>query len=120
MIPNGTRDAHQWLGVESSNSGLTGLGQRSNRNIGITATGQPDSGVIHQPLGGTNLSPAHRYGKYLWLWALCRDLVLVVQHIPGVDNQIADSQSRELRDHLDCSWKLSPAAFQRINAIWVP
>ena len=71
-------------------------------------------------LGGQISPQLTDLAKGLWLWALCRDLVLVAQHILGVDNHIADSESRELRDHLDCSWKLSPAAFQRINANWVP
>ena len=109
VVSIGTRDAHQWLGTESSNSGLTVLGQRLDRDIGITATGQPDSGIIHQPLGRTVSPQLTELPKGLWLWALCRDLMLVAQHIPGVENQIADSESRELRDRLD--WKLSPAAF---------
>ena len=44
--------------------------------------------------------------------------MLVAQHIPGVDNQIAGLESRELRDLL--AWKLSPEVFQRINTIWGP
>ena len=48
-----TRDAHQQLGAESRNSGLTVLGQRPDRDIGITTAGQPNSGVKYQPLGGT-------------------------------------------------------------------
>ena len=69
-------------------------------------------------LGGTVSLHLTELAKGLWLWALCRDLVLVAQHIPGMDNQIADSESRELRDHLD--WNLSPAVFQRINTIRGP
>lgn len=69
-------------------------------------------------LGGTVSPQLTDLAKNLWLWSLCRDLVLTAQHIPGVDNQIADSESRELKDRLD--WKLSPAVFRTINAIWGP
>ena len=53
VVPVGTRDVHQWLRAESSNSGLTVPGQRLNQDIGITGTRQPDSGSVHEPLGGT-------------------------------------------------------------------
>ena len=88
VVTVGTSDAHQRLRAESSNSGLTVLGQRLDRNIGITATGHPDSSSVHQPLRGTVSSQLTELVKGLCLWALCRDLVLVAQHIPGVDNQI--------------------------------
>ena len=48
-----TKDAHQLLGAKSSNSGLTVLGQRLDRAVGITATGQPNCSIIYQSLGGT-------------------------------------------------------------------
>ena len=69
-------------------------------------------------LGGTVSPRLTELAKSLWLWALRRDLVLTAQHIPGVVNQIADLESRVLKDRLD--WKLSPVVFQRINAIWGP
>ena len=118
VVSVGTRVAHQLFGAEGGNSGLTVLSQGSDGDIGITAAGQPDCSIVHQPLGGTVSPQLTDLAKNLWLWSLCRDLVLTAQHIPGVDNQIADSESRELKDRLD--WKLSPAVFRTINAIWGP
>ena len=118
VVSVGTRVAHQLFGAEGGNSGLTVLSQGSDEDIGITAAGQPDCSIVHQPLGGTVSPQLTDLAKNLWLWSLCRDLVLTAQHIPGVDNQIADSESRELKDRLD--WKLSPAVFRTINAIWGP
>ena len=115
MVSIGTRDAHQLFGAEGGNSGLIALSQRSDGDIGITAAGQPDCSIVHQPPGGTVSPQLTDLAKNLWLWSLCRDLVLTAQHIPGVDNQIADSDTRELKDHLDL--KLSPAVFRTINAI---
>ena len=63
VVTVGTRDAHQRLRAESSSSGLTVLGQRLDRDISITTTGQPDGGSVHQPLGGDSLSPSHRTGE---------------------------------------------------------
>ena len=89
--------------------------------MGISVLLQLDSqtAVLYiNHLGGTVSPQLTDLAKNLWLWSLCRDLVLTAQHIPGVDNQIADSESRELKDRLD--WKLSPAVFRTINAIWGP
>ena len=58
VVTVGTRDAHQRLRAESSNSGLIVLGQRLDTDISITATGQPDSGSVHQPLGGGQSLPS--------------------------------------------------------------
>ena len=51
--------------------------------------------------------------KTLWLWALERDITITAQHIPGVFNGIADTESRLERDRSD--WMLSPEVFQKIN-----
>ena len=51
--------------------------------------------------------------KSLWLWALERDITITAQHIPGVFNGIADTESRLERDRSD--WMLSPEVFQKIS-----
>ena len=118
MVSIGTRDAHQLFGAEGGNSSFIVLSRRSDGDIGITAAGQPDCSIIHQPPGGTVSPQLTDLAKNLWLWYLCRDLVLTAQHIPGVDNQIVDLEASEPKDRLD--WKLSPGVFQTINAIWGP
>ena len=68
-------------------------------------------------LGGT-VSPAlTALAKSMWLWALERDVMIVAQHIPGVSNMIADSESRLEGDRSD--WMLARSAFLRINQDWV-
>ena len=69
-------------------------------------------------LGGTVSLQFVRLAKTLWLWVLQRDITLLVQHILGVTNQVADEESKTTTDHLD--WKLSLEVFQKINAIWGP
>lgn len=63
--------------------------------------------------GGTMSPTLTSLAKTLWLWALERDITIIAQHIPGVFNGIADTESRLERDRSD--WMLSPEVFQKIN-----
>ena len=63
--------------------------------------------------GGTMSPTLTSLAKTLWLWALERDITITAQHIPGVFNGIADTESRLERDRSD--WMLSPEVFQKIN-----
>ena len=58
VVSVGTRVAHQLFGAEGGNSGLTVLSQGSDGDIGITAAGQPDCSIVHQPLGGGQSLPS--------------------------------------------------------------
>ena len=69
-------------------------------------------------LGGTVSPQLTSLAKSLWLWALERDIMLSAQHIPGITNLIADSESRSLKDRSD--WMLCPQVFARINQIFGP
>ena len=51
--------------------------------------------------------------KNLWLWCLQRDISLIAEHLPGVQNTIADEESRMMKDRTD--WKLNPEVFRQIN-----
>ena len=69
-------------------------------------------------LGGTVSPHLTRLARFLWLWALQRDISLTAEHIPGVTNLVADMESTTIRDRTD--WKLSPAIFDRISLIFGP
>ena len=85
VVSVGTRVAHQLFGVEGGNSGLTVLSQGSDGDIGITAAGQPDCSIVHQPLEGDSLSPAHRSGK--------KSVAVVSLQGPSVDSSTHLSSS---------------------------
>ncbi len=53
--------------------------------------------------------------KDLWLWCLHRDIhvTLIAEHLPGVQNTIADEESRVMKDRTD--WKLNPEVFRQID-----
>ena len=69
-------------------------------------------------LGETVFPQLTTLAKTLWIWALQRDILLTAQHIPGVSNIVADTESRTVRDRTD--WKLSPAIFSQIYQIFGP
>ena len=64
-------------------------------------------------LGGTVSPQATTLAKDLWIWCLERNIFLTAQHLPGIVNIIADSESRVMRDRSD--WKLNPTVFRRIQ-----
>ncbi len=68
--------------------------------------------------GGTASQELVDLTKNLWMWCLERNVVLTAQHLPGVLNQIADSESRKVWDQTD--WKLSTLIFGKINQLYGP
>ena len=63
--------------------------------------------------GGTHSASLTQLAKKLWLW--CMDRKIVAEHIPGLQNQAADEESRKLPGRWD--WKLNPSIFNRIIQI---
>ena len=56
--------------------------------------------------------------KNLWMWCLERNIHITAQHLPGVQNCIADAESRIMRDRSD--WQLNPVLFNRIMNLFGP
>ena len=63
-------------------------------------------------LGGTVPKELVDLAKNLWMWCLKRNIHITAQHLPGVQNQIADAESRTMIDRSD--WRLNPVLFRRI------
>ena len=68
--------------------------------------------------GGTISPRLSQLAKNLWLWCMERNILIQAQHVPGMMNSIADTESRAQPDRSD--WKLSPVCFQKIHQIFVP
>ena len=62
--------------------------------------------------GGTVSKELIALTKDLWMWCLERNIHIQAQHLPGVMNQVADRESRTMRDKSD--WNLDRASFLRI------
>ena len=64
-------------------------------------------------LGGTVSRDLVNLTKDLWMWCLERNIHITAQHLPGIQNTIADAESRAQMDRTD--WKLSPPIFHKIQ-----
>ena len=69
-------------------------------------------------LGGTVSPELVDLAKTQWMWCLERNIHITAQHLPGVQNHIADVESWTMVDRSD--WKLNPILFKRIINIFGP
>ena len=69
-------------------------------------------------LGGTASRELVTLTRDLWMWYLEWNIHITAQHLPGVQNTIADAESQSCKDRTD--WKLNPVIFQKINQTFGP
>ena len=69
-------------------------------------------------LGGTVSRDLVNLTKDQWMWCLERNIHITAQHLPGIQNTIADAESRAQTDRTD--WKLSPSIFHKIQENFGP
>ena len=69
-------------------------------------------------LGGTRSDQMVQAAKSLWQHCLQHRIHVTAEHLPGVQNQIADRLSRHYEDW--SNWRLDPTMFQKLNAEWGP
>ena len=62
--------------------------------------------------GGTHSQPMNSVAVKLWKWCTERQIFLIAEHLLGVNNLIADTESRTVRDR--CDWMLHPHLFSQI------
>ena len=87
---------------------------RDRRSVTILLRMDNTSAITYvNKLGGTVSQSLTAITKNLWLWCLQRDISLIAEHLPGVQNTIADKESRMMKDRTD--WKLNPEVFRQIN-----
>jgi hypothetical protein len=63
-------------------------------------------------MGGTKSLECNRVAGEIWDWCESRSIKLLVAHVPGVENEVADYYSRHFEDDLE--WELHPALFTRL------
>ena len=63
-------------------------------------------------MGGTHSPKLSNLAIQLWQWCLERNVTLTAEHLPGIENRIADEESRTIRSTAE--WQLHRATFQRI------
>ena len=69
-------------------------------------------------MGGTRSPELMRVACSLWDWCLQRGITLSASHLPGVNNLIADQESREVRTSAE--WRLDKDLFLRVCNILGP
>ena len=69
-------------------------------------------------LGGTVSKKLVTLTRNLWMWCLERNIHITAQHLPGVQNCIADMESRNMVDRMD--WMLDQAIFKEIDRCFSP
>ena len=67
-------------------------------------------------MGGVKSVQCDDMARRIWEWCAERDMWLLIAHIPGVENKLADFRSRYFSD--DIEWELNPKIFQKICDRW--
>ena len=57
-------------------------------------------------VGGTHSPILNSIASAIWKWCLDRHLYLTAEYLPGVENLVADKESRQIKDW--CDWMLHP------------
>ena len=87
---------------------------RSYQGISVLIRSDNQTVVAHiNKMGGTKSPLITAQVKELWAWCLQRKISVKAQHLPGVENVMADYLSRHLRDRTD--WILDPSVFSCLN-----
>ena len=71
-------------------------------------------------MGGTKSPILTSIAKDLWEYCLGKKITLTAEHLPGILNQTADWESRNVSDISTNSWRLNPKIFAQINLQWGP
>ena len=67
-------------------------------------------------MGGSKSATCHEITRTIWKWAEQRNIWLSAAHIPGVQNVIADQDSRKFNDSAE--WSLTTATFAKLTEIY--
>ena len=92
---------------------------KHNRRISVLLRMDNTTAVAYiNNLGGTVSKELVDLAKNLWMWCLERNINITAQHLPGIQNHIADAESRTMVDRSD--WKLNPILFRKIVQYYGP
>ena len=94
-----------WFGVRAF--------ARDKRNIHIHLKMDNSTAVFYvNRMGGTRSPVLSNLAIQLWQWCLERNLSITAEHLPGVDNVVADEESRVIQSTAE--WQLHRPIFQQI------
>ena len=93
-----------WFTIQSFWSHATGC------HIKIASDNTTTVAYINN-LGGTK-DDCNEIARKIWLWCQKHDNWISAVHLPGVDNTLADLESRSVHDNTE--WKLNPILFNKL------
>ena len=64
-------------------------------------------------LGGVKSITCHKIAREIWIWAISRNNHISAEHLPGVENVVADKASRVFDENTE--WQLVPTIFNYIS-----
>ena len=96
LVPNGEVVSHQLSRIDScyvcSKGSLSEQGQLPYP----PEARQPDDSVIYKSHGRDSFPQLNSLATQLWAWCLERGITLSAEHLPGVENCVADFESRTI------------------------
>ncbi|XP_070564060.1 uncharacterized protein [Ptychodera flava] len=105
--------AHKCIGIDSSVSCYKNIHERENEYSCTPKNGQSSSCGPCDRMGGTKSPTLVNLSKEMWQYSLAHKIYLTAEYLPGVNNVIADWESRHVTDSSD--WQLDPQIFKLIN-----
>ena len=84
----------------------------------LVCTDNTTAAAYIKKMGGTESSVLNKIALDIWNWCIAKNIMLTAKYIPGLDNAIADAESRYMRDKSD--WQLLPAIFKKLDTLRGP
>ena len=106
LVLTGTLVSHKHLRAQSSLSCDASISQTQDKYINKVATRQYNRIHYIDNKGGTHSPELRALTMELWTWCLSRNIYIQAEHLPGVQNYLADKASRTCIDSTD--WKIQP------------
>ena len=118
MVNRRETDAYQCVGAAGNISCPKDLCHRQITFECASSNGQHVSQSLHKPFGGTHSHQLNSLAVQMWKSCLDHHIFLTAEHLPGWKNQIADKESRVVRDC--CDWMIHPNLFSQIRQVMGP
>lgn len=71
-------------------------------------------------MGGTKSPILTQVAKKIWEFCLSQQITITAEHLPGLQNQTADSESRKVFENSSNNWKLNTEVFSQITKLIGP
>ena len=123
-----TRTKGQWTQLEWENTNINALEIKAayfgllslcsgdvNLHIKVMVDNMTAVAYINH-MGGSKSPVCQSVTRDLWTWAEQKNIWLTAAHIPGIENKIADEESRQFNEATE--WSLTPTTFQKIVNIY--